>query len=271
MMDFTIETYKLLLKTLLSNKYKFTPVKDYVSNSASKIDNQIVIMRHDVDRKPENALNMANIENDIGVKSTYYFRTKPCSYDKNIINSIEELGHEIGYHYENLVTCNGNFNAAIKDFQENLKKLRNIAKIKTICMHGSPLSKWDNLDLWNHYDYKNFGIIGEAYFDIDFNEFYYLTDTGRRWDGTNFSIRDKVSKNSEFRIDNSELNIKSTQDLIQAAEMNLLPEKIMINIHPQRWTNNPLLWFRELVYQNLKNKFKSALINLNNMNYLFGF
>ena len=31
-------------------------------------------IRHDIDRKPERALKMAEIEHDFGVKSTYYFR-----------------------------------------------------------------------------------------------------------------------------------------------------------------------------------------------------
>jgi hypothetical protein len=34
---------------------------------------QFCLVRHDVDRKPLNALKMAEIENKLGVKSTYYF------------------------------------------------------------------------------------------------------------------------------------------------------------------------------------------------------
>ncbi len=36
------------------------------------------------------------------------------------------------------------------------------------------------------------GIIGEPYFDVDFSRVFYLTDTGRRWDGDAVSVRDKV-------------------------------------------------------------------------------
>ena len=32
-----------------------------------------MIIRHDIDREPERALKMAEIENDLGVKSTYFF------------------------------------------------------------------------------------------------------------------------------------------------------------------------------------------------------
>ena len=59
-------------------------------------------------------------------------------------------------------------------------------------MHGSPRSKWDSRDIWQKYDYKKPGIIAEPYFDINFDEVFYLTDTGRRWDGWKVSLRDKL-------------------------------------------------------------------------------
>lgn len=50
-------------------------------------------------------------------------------------------------------------------------------------MHGSPHSKYDNKLIWGKYNYKEFGLIGEPYLDIDWNEFGYLTDTGSRFAG----------------------------------------------------------------------------------------
>ena len=88
------------------------------------------------------------------------------------------------------------FEFAIDDFQLNLEKLRKLYPVKTICMHGSPLSKWDNKDLWKKYDYRDYGIIAEPYFDVDFDEVFYLTDTGRRWDGYSVSMRGRL--NSEI-------------------------------------------------------------------------
>jgi len=83
-------------------------------------------------------------------------------------------------------------NQAYELAKKHLAQLREVADVKTICMHGSPLSKYDNRDLWNHYDYRDFGIIAEPYFDLDFSKVLYLTDTGRRWDGEEVSIRDKA-------------------------------------------------------------------------------
>ena len=36
------------------------------------------------------------------------------------------------------------------------------------------------------------GSLLEPYFDFSLEEMLYLTDTGRRWDGSSFSIRDKA-------------------------------------------------------------------------------
>ena len=52
------------------------------------------------------------------------------------------------------------------------------------------------------------------------------------------------------------LRFRKTWDIIEAAERGLLPDKIMINVHPRRWTDRPLPWVKELVEQNVKNVVK---------------
>jgi hypothetical protein len=124
--------------------------------------------------------------------------------------------------------------------------------------HGSPKSRYDSKDIWKKYDYRELGIIGEPYFDIDFNEVFYLTDTGRRWDGWKVSLRDKVPQQEKWK--KAGLVFHSTKDIIKAAENNQLPNKIMITTHPQRWTDKPLPWVKELVWQRVKNVVKFFLI-----------
>ena len=69
---------------------------------------------------------------------------------------------------------------AIKSFEINLEKLRKLYPVKTICMHGSPLSKFDNRKIWDKFDYRDYGIIAEPYFDVDFDKVFYMTDKGRK-------------------------------------------------------------------------------------------
>ena len=84
-----------------------------------------------------------------GVSASCCFRAVPESRrDEAVIQKIPGLGHEIGYHYENLSACKGDEGCAWKDFQANLAKLRELSPVTTICMHGSPLSRINNLDPW---------------------------------------------------------------------------------------------------------------------------
>ncbi|MDR2684448.1 MAG: hypothetical protein LBB53_03585 [Prevotellaceae bacterium] len=216
-----------------------------------KITEKFVILRHDVDLKAENSLETAKIEHSLNIRASYYFRVVPQSDKPHIIKQIAALGHEIGYHYEDLSLFKGDTKKAAAHFEKNLAYFREFYPVRTICMHGSPTSKFDNRDIWKSINYRNFGIIGEPYFDIDFNKVFYLTDTGRTWNGERFSVRDKAQTSFKQRFG-------TTKEIIAACPA--LPRQIMITTHPQRWTNNLPAWIWELVFQSLKNQLKKALI-----------
>ncbi|MCE7994819.1 MAG: hypothetical protein HEP71_22780 [Roseivirga sp.] len=248
MRDFTLSKYKELLLTLKNQSYTFLPYREFILNQASPC----IVLRHDVDLRPQNSLQFARIQHENSIRGTYYFRAVPQSWDEDIILEIASLGHEIGYHYECLTTTNGNPKAAIVDFERNLEKLRKLAPVDTICMHGSPMSKYDSKDLWNFNDYRDFDIIGEPYFDVDFDRVFYITDTGRRWDGDKVSVRDKV-------MTSIDLSFKRTQEIIEAAESGSLPDQIMFTFHPQRWDDQLPVWVKELVFQKIKNIIKKTI------------
>ena len=93
---------------------------------------------------------------------------------------------------------------------------------------------------------------------MDFSKFFYLTDTGRKWDGWKTSIRDKVPQQEEWNKQG--LVFHSTNDIMKAAESNKLPQQIMFTMHPQRWSDSTFLWLKELILQNVKNQVKKILI-----------
>ena len=264
MKDFQPQTHELLLNKLIQARYRFSSFSDYmVQNTTTRPaeDQPLIILRHDVERYYPNALTLAQIQYGLGITGTYYFRLLPHAYNANIIKQIAKMGHEIGYHYDDLTASGGDFPKAWERFQKNLQTLRNIAPVTSITMDGSPLSKYDNRNLWQKYDYKKLGILAEPYFDLDFNQIFYITDTGRRWDGHLFNVRDKATK--ENPVTNQEflkLRFHSTFDLIQAIEKGAFPKQAMLNFHPQRWNSNPYLWTKELVMQNLKNQVKRFLV-----------
>lgn len=234
--------------SLRDAEYQFCLFRDYkLSDNVGKQ----VYLRHDIDDRPENALEMAIEENRVGIAGTYYFRNRKHIFIEKIIRRIEDLGHEIGYHYENLADSKGDAVFAIDDFRINLNRFRAVADVQTICMHGSPYSRWNNLDLWDQYSYTDEEVILEVFRDIDYNGSMYLTDTGRKWDSGRENMRDKVASSIPH-------SFQSTDDIIQS--IFTLPSKLFITVHPQRWTDNSVLWIRELVMQAAKNVIKRKLI-----------
>jgi hypothetical protein len=252
-MDFTIDKYKELLKALKKH-HGFS-------------------IRHDVDLRPDFSLRIAQVEAEMGVKATYYFRTVPESYDEEIIRKIVSLGHTAGYHYECLTTCNGNMEEAYEDFCHNLEKLRNVVSITTACAHGSPRSPWNSQHIWEasrrrdvetsrQYDIHTLGIEYEPMLDTDFSKTLYLTDTGRRWDGYKVSVRDKVPEYQE-QWTKEGLVFHTTDDIIQALlnpEHPIHKHDLLINTHPQRWMPFGPGWLKEATLQNIKNIAKRVIV-----------
>ena len=241
MRDFTLSQYSALLDALKA--YGF----------------QSLTPRHDVDLKPQNSLRTAQLEADKGMLGIYYFRAVPESWDETVIRGIAALGHEIGYHYESLTTCNGDVDKAYEDFCKNLDALRKIVPVRSICMHGSPRSPYDSKDIWKKYNYHALGIENEPYLDTDFSKVFYLTDTGRRWDGYKVSVRDKIPQYQDEWTEQG-LTFHSTDDVIAGLRQGVIPKDLMVTVHPQRWNPFGLAWCKELALQNMKNIVKRALV-----------
>ena len=240
-MDFTLTKYSELLDALKAYEFKE------------------LTLRHDVDLKPTNSLRTAQMEAEKGMHGIYYFRAVPESWDEDIIKLIAMLGHEIGYHYESLTTCNGDVDKAYEDFCKNLDDLRAIVPVRSICMHGSPRSPFDSKDIWKKYDYHSLGIENEPYLDTDFSKVFYLTDTGRRWDGYKVSVRDKIPQYQDLWIEQG-LSFHSTDNVIEGLRKGIIPRRLMITVHPQRWNSFSVAWGKELLLQNAKNIVKRTVL-----------
>ena len=196
---------------------------------------------------------MAKIENELGISSTYYFRHKKHTFIPEIIKKIQNLGHEIGYHYENLSDSNGNMSIALDDFKLKLEEFRKFVLINTISMHGRPLKKFDNRDMWK--DNKEFlincDIISEVYIDIDYENIAYVNDTGRNWSQGRSNIRDKV--NSKIIADfNTSLEL---EEFFKNSENN----KIVFQTHPERWADSYFEWLVQLLKDTGINIIKSII------------
>lgn len=266
MRDFTYRIYRDLIGVLKECNYTFQTFETFTGDPSISS----VVLRHDVDKSPENALYFSRIENSFSIKGSYHFRAGIARKYPEYLREISALGHEIAYHYEDLSRLSRDRTysdrlliSAMESFRENLSFLRQFYPVKVISMHGDPLSGIDNRHLWKHFSYREEGIICEPYLDIDYTRVLYLTDTGRRWNGSKFNLRDKIMKESG-QITNDTLrnainHLRTTEDLIELIKNGLLPELLIINTHPQRWNDNILPWTVEFILQNLKNPVKYFL------------
>ena len=260
MRDFSLDIYRELLETLQHAGYSFITYAEYCKGEGRKAKgDKYIILRHDVDAKPLNSVRTAQIEHELGIHATYYFRVGKTSNIPDVIRKIVELGHEIGYHYEDMSLNHGDMEAAWRHFKTWLRYFRTYYPVETICMHGAPTSKWDSKDLWKEHDYKSKGIIGEPYLDTDFSDVFYLTDTGRCWDGYKISVRDKIPVYQDLWTAKGWV-WHTTWQLLRAIEKNQLPKHVMITTHPQRWTNNAKSWYEERISQALKNLVKRMVV-----------
>lgn len=239
---------------------------DTVEGYFRKKKDKILLLRQDVDAFPLGSLRFAEEQHAAGVRTSYYFRIIPKCFDPRLIERIARLGHEIGYHYEDVAATfrsmkrkpgamdDGELiDRAFDSFRRNLELLSRHFDVRTICRHGSPLCPYDEKRMWEKYDYRELGILGDAGLDIRAEDMRYLTDTGRRWDGDRFSRRDRIPGAEK-------LPCRTTFDIIRMIEAGRFPDRIMMTFHPQRWNDNPIRWTRELILQNLKNTVKYFML-----------
>ena len=249
--DFTHIQLLKLYKAIEESGYNWKSFRDLISNSS--IPSKTVILRHDVDQFPQRALACALLENQNSIASTYFFRKKHFLRNTGVIKNIIELGHFVGYHYENLADFKGNADQAILDFEHTIKFIRQDFEIKWISAHGSPMTRFNNQSLWSKSNALTYDLV-----DISNPEIYkknlYLTDTGRSWNNEAFNLRDRAYQKSNGFISDG-----TTSAIIDGFKKGLFPDQIIINVHPQRWNNKLGPWLGELLMQTLKNPFKYAI------------
>jgi hypothetical protein len=232
-LDFTLNKYRELCETVNGSKYSTITLSKYLQ-LVGENSKSYIIMRHDIDRTPQRALDIAEVEHKYGIQATYYFRTQRGTYVPEIIDRIAAYGHEIGYHYETIDKCKGNMEMAKRLFTMELGDFRSRYEVKTVCAHGNPLTEHDNKKIWDNLKLSDFGLIGEAFLSLDYDKFAYFSDSGRTWlNNKSQKMPGKDSITTAFNY----LETKSTDDLITIIKGGTLPN-ICILTHPERWTKN---------------------------------
>lgn len=152
------DSYRELLATAQAQGYTFVLHRDALETLAGEGD-RFLLLRHDIDTDNEVARKMFEIEQEMGVRGTWYFRR--CTMDIPLMRAIADSGSEVGYHYEELsdfckARCIRTQAQAIAElrpmreaFLENLKAFEEALgrKVLTVTGHGDFLNR--RLDLPN--------------------------------------------------------------------------------------------------------------------------
>lgn len=243
-MDFTQKKYDQFCRAIVRSGYTTLTVAELFEKGASlDLNDKLMIIRHDVDILPKYALDLGKILHRHSLKGSFYFRY-PYTWNTEVIKAVEDLGHEIGYHYECVDKAQGDLKKAAGIFEEELSVIRKTATIKTAAMHGNSRTPFDNRDVWKEANPKDFGLLGEAYLTADFTKLFYYTDTGRTWEDGKYNLKDVIP--SFMKSVQNKPVLKTTDDLIRF--MQSATENIYINTHPDRWADNYVYWGGYFIY-----------------------
>lgn len=175
--DFNImnrDNYINLLKLFLDNDYKFCFFDEFVRNNYSS---RIVILRHDIDFSVKKAYEIALLESDLRVYSTYFFLISqeiynPFSFENaKLIKKIQLLGHKISIHFDPTV---------YDDPKEGFIREKNIfetffeTKIDVISIH-KPSKDFLEIDL------NEWGIINTYSKDFFNGNLIYISDSNHNF------------------------------------------------------------------------------------------
>lgn len=177
--NFSYKSYKNSVIRYLNSGYKFTTFSQFDDEN----QNKKVLMRHDIDFDVKPAYKLAQLENQIGISSTYFFRVTAKNYNilsKSSIEDIESIknkGHEIGLHLDHKqIQPHSNDIGLILNIKKLLERELDVV-INSFSIHepsrtslevdGGTLEK---LELkHNAYDKKYF------------KDIKYISDSGGRW------------------------------------------------------------------------------------------
>ena len=211
---------------------------------------QYFVLKHDVETNVASALQMAVIENKYGHRGSFYVQAYLLEERQNIemLRKIQELGHEVSYHYDVLDSCKGNIELALAEFQKDKKSFEdNGFNIKTVCQHGNPVV--ERIGYTSNRDFFRNAKIKEEYpeiFDIMVNykegyntDYTYFSDAGRK-----FKLIFDPINNDVINSDDKNVSFNNLNELLPYLKLG----NCIISTHPHRWMNSPVKYVLKAIF-----------------------
>jgi len=273
-MLFTFNSYRRLLDLIAECGYGIYGIEQILTarRDGNLPDGNYVAIRHDVDYFPNRAIAMAKIEAEKKFAVTYYIRRRFFDADLESVRQIAGMGHQIGYHYEEVDTSQnapGNQigHDAVEFFIGSLLDIDQLGfPIRSVCAHGNPLTDVDNRQVVHllrdqayieklslRHDRAEIAekisdrLVGDASIDITGNDFdLYIPDTGRF--NPKYNLKD--------RIDNCPIAGLSNLDDLQRILTGGNYPRVYMNMHPDRWSGDIATWLFDFAFDTAKNTLK---------------
>lgn len=175
--EFTHQWYRTFLNELRSHGYSFTPFSDYCGAEES------IILRHDIDLSIEAAVELAQIEADLGAEATFFVLLSSPVYnpiereERDRLRRIESLGHEVGLHFSTHEYWPISDPPAEEAIETRVREEFDIVgqlvedPARAVSFHDPP--EWV-LD-------REFDAFESAYAPAYFSDMTYIADSGQRW------------------------------------------------------------------------------------------
>jgi len=177
---FTHSHYKACIEYALENGYEFLAMKDALGELPA---GKVIIMRHDEDLSLPAMYNLGKIENELGIRATYFIRLHAQNYNLlsqdsySIVHKIIEMGHEIGFHYE-IHTHPALVNREKELFDRSKSLMESVLGTEIIGMSYHEPARFRNKI--NERELPK-GIQYEAYQKRFMDNFKYISDSSAHW------------------------------------------------------------------------------------------
>jgi hypothetical protein len=174
---FSKEGYREVIINAITKGYNFLVFsqKDNIQKGS-----KYCLMRHDIDTSLKCAIEMAEIEHSLGVRTTYFFMLRSPAYNLfsryafNVLKKISKMGHEIALHFDAAHPVINSSNLIVK-VEEESRILSYLCgqEIHAVSFHQPSqfILKGDTLlpDVINTYN------------KIQMKDWYYTSDSNRVW------------------------------------------------------------------------------------------
>ena len=233
-MTFVFKTWESFCRSLQARGIFSIPAAEILQGRKG----QFLTLKHDVETDVPKAYEMAKIEKQYGHRGSYYVQAYLLREEKNLdlLRKMQDMGHEISYHYDVLDASHGDLPEAMSSFADNLRLFSASGfEIITLCQHGNPVAErkgyHSNRDFFRNEEVQR-RYPGLADIMVDFPDkagvqYCYFSDAGRQMK----LIFDPLN-NDIVKSDDKDIVLPD----LKALDSYIEKENCIISVHPHRWT-----------------------------------